>query len=168
MFIRLTFRTEKTLTFKDQNFDIFASGSDEPVLSIHLTDTTAKGPHPVLSFYHPEDHRGGIEILSVLCHKVRTPSYGRQTYPALRQSIFSYSSCFRTSTPSFMVPNSFTSFLQLLKFNNRRFSREGAQRRRLGRKLLRGLSNQSGRPVPAMLGYTRVCGEQLRGTILSV
>jgi hypothetical protein len=73
-FIRLACFTEKTLTFEDQNFDIFAGGSDEPVLSIHLPDTTAHGPHPAPSFYHSEDHRGGIEILSGLCHKVRTPS----------------------------------------------------------------------------------------------
>jgi hypothetical protein len=72
--IRLAFCTEKTLTFEDQNFDIFASSSDEPVLSIHLPDTTAHGPHPASSFYYPEDHRGGIEILSGLCQKVRTPS----------------------------------------------------------------------------------------------
>ena len=70
--MRLTFRTEKTLTFEDQNFDIFAGGSDEPVLSIHLPDTTARGPHPAPSSYHPEDHRGGTEILSGLCQKVRT------------------------------------------------------------------------------------------------
>ena len=73
-FIRLAFRFGKTLTFEDQNFDIFASGSDEPVLSIHLSDTTARGPHPAPSYYHPEDHRGGIEILSGLCQKVRTLS----------------------------------------------------------------------------------------------
>ena len=72
-FIRLAFRTEKTLTFEDQNFDIFAGGSDEPVLSIHLPDTTARRPHPAPSFYH-EDHRGGTEILSWLCQKVRTLS----------------------------------------------------------------------------------------------
>ena len=73
-FIRLAFRTEKSLTFKDQNFNIFAGGSDEPVLSIHLPDTTARGPHPAPSFYHPGDHRGGTEILSWLCQKVRTLS----------------------------------------------------------------------------------------------
>jgi len=73
-FIRLAFRTEKTLTFKDQNFDIFAGGSDEPVLSIHLPDTTDHGPHPAPSFCHTEDHCGGTEILSGLCQKVRTPS----------------------------------------------------------------------------------------------
>ena len=73
-FIRLASRIEKTLTFEDQNFDIFAGGSDEPVLSIHLPDATAHGPHPTPSFYHPEDHRGGIEILSGLCQKVRTLS----------------------------------------------------------------------------------------------
>ena len=65
-FIRLGFRTEKTLTFEDQDFDIFASNSDEPVLSIHFPDTTARN--------HSEDHRGGIEILSELCENVRTPS----------------------------------------------------------------------------------------------
>jgi hypothetical protein len=73
-FIRLAFCIEKTLTFEDQNFDIFAGGGDEPVLSIHLTDTTAHGPHPAPSFYNSEDHRGGIEILSGLCQKVRNPS----------------------------------------------------------------------------------------------
>ena len=70
-FIRLALRPEKTLTFEDQNFDIFAGGSDEPVLSIHLTDTTVRGPHPAPSFHHPDDHRGGTEILSGLCQKVR-------------------------------------------------------------------------------------------------
>ena len=77
-FIRLAFRTEKTLPDEVQNFDIFASSSDEPVLSIHLPDTAAHGPHPAPSFYHLEDSgieiRGGIEILSGLCQKVRTPS----------------------------------------------------------------------------------------------
>ena len=73
-FISLAFRTEKTLTFEGQNFDIFAGGSDEPVLSIHLPDTTAQEPDPAPSFCHPEDHRGGIKILSELCEKVRTPS----------------------------------------------------------------------------------------------
>jgi len=72
-FIRLTFCT-KSLTFEVQNFDIFAGGSDEPVLSIHLPDTTAHGPHTAPSFYHLEDHRGGIEILNGLCQKVCTPS----------------------------------------------------------------------------------------------
>ena len=71
-FIRLALRTEKTLTFEGQNFDIFAGGSDEPVLLIHFPDTTAHGPHPAPSFYHPD--RCGIEILSELCEKVRTPS----------------------------------------------------------------------------------------------
>ncbi|KIK07078.1 hypothetical protein K443DRAFT_673652 [Laccaria amethystina LaAM-08-1] len=55
---------------KWENFDIFAGGGDEPVLSIHLTDTTAHGPHPAPSFYNSEDHRGGIEILSGLCQKL--------------------------------------------------------------------------------------------------
>ena len=73
-YTNLALRNEKTLTFEGQNFDIFASGSDEPVLSIHLSDTTAHGPHPAPSFYHLEKHRGGIEILSGLCQKVRTPS----------------------------------------------------------------------------------------------
>ena len=79
-FIRLAFRTEKTLTDEVQNLDIFASSSDEPVLSIHLPDTAAHGPHPAPSFYNLEDHHGGIEIrdgieiLSGLCQKVRTPS----------------------------------------------------------------------------------------------
>ena len=73
-FIRSAFRFGKTLTFEDQNFDIFAGGSDEPVLSIHLPDATAHGPHPTPSFYHQEDHRSGIGILSELCKKVRTLS----------------------------------------------------------------------------------------------
>ena len=64
---------EKTLTFEVQNFDIFAGGSDEPVLSIHLPDTTADGAHPDPS-YCLKDHRDGIEILNRLCQKVRTPS----------------------------------------------------------------------------------------------
>ncbi|KIJ95592.1 hypothetical protein K443DRAFT_323237 [Laccaria amethystina LaAM-08-1] len=55
---------------KWENFDIFASGSDEPVLSIHLPHTTAHGPHPAPSFYYPEDHRGGIEILDGLCQNL--------------------------------------------------------------------------------------------------
>ena len=71
--IRLAFRTEKTLTFEDQNFDIFAGGCDEPVLSIHLPETTAHEPHLAPSFFHPEDHRG-TDILSGLCQKVRALS----------------------------------------------------------------------------------------------
>ena len=73
-FIKLAFRIGKTLTFEDQNCDIFAGGSDEPVLSIHLSDTTAHEPHSTPSLYHPEDRCDGIEILSGLCQKVRTPS----------------------------------------------------------------------------------------------
>ena len=73
-FIRLAFRNEKTLIFEGQNFDIFAGGSEEPVLSIHLPDTTARGPHLAPSFYHSEDHRGGTETLNGLCQKVRALS----------------------------------------------------------------------------------------------
>ncbi|EDR08777.1 uncharacterized protein LACBIDRAFT_297379 [Laccaria bicolor S238N-H82] len=65
---------EMVSNLKWENFDIFAGGSDEPVLSIHLLDTTARGPHPAPSFYHPQDYRGGTEILSGLCQKVCTLS----------------------------------------------------------------------------------------------
>ncbi|EDR09537.1 uncharacterized protein LACBIDRAFT_318699 [Laccaria bicolor S238N-H82] len=54
---------------KWEDFDIFAGGSDEPVLSIHIPDTTAHGAHPDPS-YRPEDRRDGIEILSELCQKL--------------------------------------------------------------------------------------------------
>ena len=70
-FIRLAFRTGKTLTLEDQNFDIFASSSDEPVLSINLPDTIGHGPHLA---YCLDDHHNGIDVLSRLCQKVRTPS----------------------------------------------------------------------------------------------
>ncbi|EDR10414.1 uncharacterized protein LACBIDRAFT_317314 [Laccaria bicolor S238N-H82] len=59
---------------KWENFDIFAGDCDQPVLSVHLPDTTAHGLHPAPSFYHSEDHRGGIEILNGVCQKVRTRS----------------------------------------------------------------------------------------------
>ena len=70
-FIKLAFRIE-ILIFEIQNFEIFAGGSDEPVLSIHLPDT-AHGSH-LDPCYHLGDHRDGIEILSGLCQKVCTPS----------------------------------------------------------------------------------------------
>ena len=70
-FIKLAFRTQ-ILTFEVQNFNIFAGGSDEPVLSIHLPDT-AHGLHPD-PCYHLGDHRDGIEILSGLCQKFSAPS----------------------------------------------------------------------------------------------
>ena len=73
-FIRLAFRTGKTLTFEDQNFDVFAGASDEPVLLIHLPDIIVHGPHSAPPFYHSEDHRCGIDILSGFCQKVCTPS----------------------------------------------------------------------------------------------
>ena len=69
--IKLAFRTQ-ILTLEVQNFNIFAGGSDEPVLSIHLPDT-AHGLHPDPGC-HLGDHRDGIEILSGLCQKVSAPS----------------------------------------------------------------------------------------------
>ena len=56
---------QSSLTYREQNFDIFAGDNEEPIIAIHVPSTPREALHSLVD-------DAGMEVLDGLCRKVRS------------------------------------------------------------------------------------------------